>query len=495
MLRDKEVKIQMQFLEQAAGYLNILETALLEVKINGQIALETINDGLRATHSIKGGASMLGFRILGDLAHRLEDGLQILKSQNQCLEIDADLQSLLLSGVDWLRQIVKMYSKGYAVDEQWLATFCYPLFEELQERLRKPSMGTSVNIFSTEHRLRDIIPLLFQTEIEECLQRLESLIENCNPFVLRQEVATMATELGDLGEMLQLKAFTQLCKSIVEQIEKTFAVEEIARLALKVWRRFQTLILTNQINTLPTKITSDLHISSAQQPQSSIQFKTRPLSDIVEHFSRALHDLCVEYGKNVQLRIEGANIQIEHNLLEALNQPLTHLIRNAFDHGIEDPATRRACGKPEQGLIEIKVTQQSHHIMITVRDDGRGISLDKIRTHAVILGLEPALLAEATDEELLSLIFEPGFSTANQVTMLSGRGVGMDVVRHHLTKVRGDIKVDTVLGAGTTFTLCVPHQLNYELFSTACKFTTAPITTIAGAPNPVSSTCSTIVPN
>jgi chemosensory pili system protein ChpA (sensor histidine kinase/response regulator) len=136
------------------------------------------------------------------------------------------------------------------------------------------------------------------------------------------------------------------------------------------------------------------------------------------------------------------------------------MLRNAFDHGIEDPATRQACGKPEQGLIEIKATHQGNRTIITLKDDGRGIALDKIRARAIAMGLEPTLIAQATNEELLSLIFEPGFTTSDQVTALSGRGVGMDVVRSNLKQVRGEVKVDTVAGKGTTYTLSVPFTLS-----------------------------------
>ncbi|MGH2416471.1 MAG: ATP-binding protein, partial [Microcystaceae cyanobacterium] len=183
--------------------------------------------------------------------------------------------------------------------------------------------------------------------------------------------------------------------------------------------------------------------TSKQLQRKLTQVRMRPLSDIIDRFPRALRDLCVEYGKNVQLKIEGAAILVERNILEALNEPLMHMLRNAFDHGIEDPATRRASGKSEQGLIEIKATHQDNRTILTLRDDGRGIPLDKIRARAIAMGLEPTLIAQATDEELLSLIFEPGFSTSDQVTALSGRGVGMDVVRSNLKQVRGDVKVHT----------------------------------------------------
>ena len=137
-----------------------------------------------------------------------------------------------------------------------------------------------------------------------------------------------------------------------------------------------------------------------------------------------------------------------------------HILRNAFDHGIEPPEERQASGKAEQGTITITAQQRSSRTVITVRDDGRGIPLEKIRSRAREMGLDESLLATASEADLLSLIFEPGFSTASQVTTLSGRGVGMDVVRTNLEDIRGDIRVATQAGQGSTFTISVPCTLS-----------------------------------
>ncbi len=785
MSKDKELEIQMQFLEEATDYLNTLEEVLLKIDTTNRIELDKINAALRAAHSIKGGAGMMGFRAMSDLAHRLEDSFKVLKTQKNSLLIDTELQTLLLSAVDWLRQIVELLSEGNVVEDDWLATFCYPVFEELHERLGDPTPEDISTILSAEEG-QDIIPLLFETEVEGCLQRLESVLADSQQPCLREEVAIMAAELGGLGEMLQLSAFTQLCESVTHHVEAAFSdaeVEQIAQLALEGWRQSQALVLTNQLDRLPTEIevgetaiaevsyaqidllsteeaiaqflatdevetynletqeaiaqflatnevethdletqealaqffatnevethdletqealaqffatnevethnleteeaetnvlqseyteeawldheiiaanfesldedlidddsstidvpepsvvvsreihttdykfverkaepigvgkerdtqentvrvpskqleqindlfgeliiqrnglnlqmerlrklvrnlsqrvqvldrenqqlrtaydkinthsgvgsgssslrfpsngnsdnfafddsddspgienafdalemdryndlsllsqevmetivqvqevTTDIQLSvddtdqfarklnkTSKQLQTKLtQIRMRPLSELIDRFPRALRDMSVEYGKNVQLKIEGGNTLIERSILEALNDPLMHLLRNAFDHGIEDPSTRRAAGKPEQGLIEIKATHRSNRTIITMRDDGRGICLEKIRNRAKGMGLDATLLAQASDEELLSLIFEPGFSTSDQVTALSGRGVGMDVVRSNLKQVRGDVKVDTVPGLGTTFTLSVPFTLS-----------------------------------
>ncbi|WP_414564249.1 MULTISPECIES: response regulator [unclassified Anabaena] len=674
MSKDKELEIQMQFLEEATDYLNTLEAVLLEINTIHRIDLDRINAALRAAHSIKGGAGMMGFRALSDLAHRLEDSFKVLKTRKNSLEIDTDLQTLLLSGVDWLRQIVDLLSQGNVIEDQWLTTFCYPVFDELRHRLGEPTPEDASSMLSPEDG-QDITPLLFETEVEGCLQRLEAVIADSAQPCLQEEVAIMAAELGGLGEMLQLPAFTSLCESIAHHISNTTSdrVSEIAQIALQAWRRSQALVLTNQRDNLPTKIeltevvttpaiynqhskaeaiaeflatesfledapitnvdipeeslvlapeitttdytfiehtdelnnvskdweipdntvrvpskqleqindlfgelivqrnglnsqleklrklvrnlnqrvqilerenhelrtiydkiamplvktsgvrsptvgrspslteidiehisefdtleldrynglnlrsqevmetivqvqevTTDIQLSvddtdqiarklnkTSKQLQTKLtHIRMRPISDLVERFPRALRDLNVEYGKNVQLKVEGGNTLIERSILEALNEPMMHLLRNAFDHGIEDAATRRTLNKPEQGLIEITATHRSNRTILTMRDDGRGISLEKIRSRAAAMGLDTTLVASASDEELLSLIFEPGFTTSDQVTALSGRGVGMDVVRNNLKSVRGDITVDTELGVGTTFTLSVPFTLS-----------------------------------
>jgi chemosensory pili system protein ChpA (sensor histidine kinase/response regulator) len=611
----------------------------------------------------------------------------------------------LLSGVDWLRQIVQRHAETDIIDESWLRTFCYPVFEQLRDRLGDPTPEDASSILSDEDG-QDIIPLLFETEVAGCLERLEALLNSNQQASLKEELTVMAAELAGLGEMLGLEAFFKLCESVTHHLEiaDNDHVIVIAKAALETWQRSQAMVLTNQIQNLPSElqfnitsdaavqkpiqqplqqpeiaaqtwvdeevlstdfealeaafaaeiaipgfddltspafaaielpettqtperdyqisdrkvelvppnkekereapentvrvpskqleqindlfgelivqrnglnlqlerfrklirnlnqrvqvlerenqrlrtaydkistpgavsfgspststdsffhnlstetntenqdspsfnngfdslemdqynelnllsqevmetivqvqeVTTDLQLSlddtdniarkvnktSKQLQRKLTQVRMRPLSDVVDRFPRALRDLCIEYGKNVQLKISGGNTLIERSILEALNDPLMHLMRNAFDHGIESPSYRREHGKPEQGVIEISATHQGNRTIIQLKDDGRGIALEKIRSRALEMGLDAALLTQASQEELLSLIFEPGFSTSDQVTALSGRGVGMDVVRSNLKQIRGDVTVKTVPTEGTTFTLSVPFTLS-----------------------------------
>ncbi|MEO1672457.1 MAG: hybrid sensor histidine kinase/response regulator, partial [Cyanobacteria bacterium J06631_2] len=193
--------------------------------------------------------------------------------------------------------------------------------------------------------------------------------------------------------------------------------------------------------------------------QTVTRSQMRPFSELVNRFPRLIRDLSAQHNKEVNLVIEGKTTQIDRQAIEYLSDPLTHLLRNAFDHGLEDAATRQAAGKPAVGKITLKATQQGSQTIITITDDGGGINIQKIRDRLSKMGLSTAEVARIPEAEVLDAIFEPGFSTASQVTELSGRGVGMDVVRSNLHEIRGNIQVKTELGRGTVFTITVPLSL------------------------------------
>lgn len=199
-----------------------------------------------------------------------------------------------------------------------------------------------------------------------------------------------------------------------------------------------------------------LRKTSRQVQKSLTQLRMCPLADIFDRFPQALRQMSLQYNKPVELHLEGENILVDRTVLEVLQESLMHIVRNCFDHGIEDLETRRLRGKPNHGTISLLAEQQGSRTIITIRDDGGGIPLAKIRDRACQMEMDEALLAAASTQDLLSLIFEPGFSTASQVTELSGRGIGMDIVRNRLKEIRGEIQVNTKTGVGTVFTLSIP---------------------------------------
>ena len=208
------------------------------------------------------------------------------------------------------------------------------------------------------------------------------------------------------------------------------------------------------------KIQRDFQRTSKLMQKNLTEVTMRPLSDLLQKFPRALRQMEIEYGKQVNFQIKGGSTLLEKTVLEKLNDPLLHLFRNAFDHGIEMPEIRTSQGKSPQGMIEISAAYRGNKTVITIRDDGKGIDLKKIITKVKDMGLDDNDLEKISEKELLDLIFEPGFSTSAQVTDLSGRGVGLDVVKSNIEKIGGEITVNTQLGMGTTFILSVPFTLS-----------------------------------
>ncbi|MDJ0729856.1 MAG: hybrid sensor histidine kinase/response regulator [Crocosphaera sp.] len=185
-----------------------------------------------------------------------------------------------------------------------------------------------------------------------------------------------------------------------------------------------------------------------------------PLGEVLNRFPRVLRDLSKKYNKPVKLKLTGSSVLVDKAALEKLYDPLQHLLRNAFDHGIEPPEIRRKLSKPEQGQIEIRAYHQGNQTFVEIQDDGGGLSLERIAKKAVEAGLVTAeQVAMMTKETLQDLIFEPGFSTATKVSELSGRGVGLDVVREQLRALKGTVSVSSIAGKGTTFTLRLPFTL------------------------------------
>ncbi len=256
---------------------------------------------------------------------------------------------------------------------------------------------------------------------------------------------TQSTANGfDLLEMDQYSELHLVSQEIIESVVQIQEVTSDIELALG-----ETETVSRGLNR------------TAQQLQVGMnQMRMRPLSAITDRFPRLLRELSMAHDKQVELQVRGGGTLIERTIVEALQDPLMHLLRNCFDHGIEDAETRLAQGKSPQGNIEIGASYRGNQVAITIGDDGAGINLEKIRSKVLTMGLTPAEIEASGDKELVNLIFEPGFSTAEKVTNLSGRGVGMDVVRSNLREIQGDITVATSAGQGSTFTLTVPLSLS-----------------------------------
>jgi chemotaxis protein histidine kinase CheA len=197
--------------------------------------------------------------------------------------------------------------------------------------------------------------------------------------------------------------------------------------------------------------------SDAVRQEGVIETRMRPIGSAWARLPRIARELARELGKKIELRMLGAETELDRQVLEMIRDPLTHMVRNSGDHGIEGPAERIAKGKPESGTITIEAFHRGGHIVIEIGDDGRGLDTDKIKRKVLSMGLaSEAELAAMSEPQIQQFILKPGFSTASQVTSVSGRGVGMDVVRANIAKIGGSLEIKSRSGEGSAFTIKIP---------------------------------------
>ena len=311
--------------------------------------------------------------------------------------------------------------------------------EQLQRELKE-----LLNRFS---RFRELVGRLEEFSDQEIIRQsnrqipsLQGIIKPSFSKITEQPESVLDRDF----DPLQLDQYGALNTTLQEVLEETAQIEEsVEDVSLFAQQSDQTLKgQRKQLEQLRDEL---------------IWARLLPLSDILDRFPRILKELSYQYQKPTRLSLEGTGVRVDKSVLEKLYDPLTHLVRNAFDHGIESPQDREEAGKPETGEIAIRAYYQGNQTVIELSDDGRGIDLEKVKTKALATGLlTPDQANQSSPERLYNLLFEPGFSTAEAVSELSGRGVGLDVVRDQLQALKGTIRLRSQLGKGTTFILSLP---------------------------------------
>ncbi|MDZ8183596.1 MAG: hybrid sensor histidine kinase/response regulator [Nostoc sp. ChiSLP02] len=299
-----------------------------------------------------------------------------------------------------------------------------------------------------------------QEIIEQLMQRLakhQTILNELRDLPLQiQNFASQQTpNLAVKFDSLEMDVYTEFQMTLHEAIEETLQLQETTE---------SLDLLVNQA----TQISGNKENLTLNIIDNLVEARMLPLGNILNRFPHMVNKLGNVYAKLVELKLCGTEVLVDKAIAEKLYDPLLHLVRNAFDHGIEPPHFRREFGKPEQGLIEICAYHQGSQTVIEVRDDGQGLNLDSIRRKAVELGnIESeekarSYASKLTESELLDLIFSPGFSTANQVSEISGRGMGLDIVRTQMQALNGSVSVETSPNQGTKFILKIPFSMTTE---------------------------------
>lgn len=407
----------------------------------------------RSVHTIKGTTGFLGFKRLEKLAHAGENLLGLLRDQK--LVADAAIVTALLQLLDSLRIILKSIeaegSEGLGDDLALVAHL---------EELQAPALHTTANQASS----KSSVPRRAAKA-----RGLKATLATVAPPPLVSPQPADSSPPATCDPVAVAPPAPDSSKSRPQSAGS--ASESTLRVDIALLNRMMNLVgelvLTrNQVLQATaadpgmTMLSRRLDMVTADLRESVMKARMQPVSNVFSKLPRMVRDLSQSLGRRVNLRLEGQETELDKSLLEAIKDPLTHAVRNALDHGIEPPNVREAAGKNPVGSLILRAAQEGSHVVIEVSDDGAGISVDKVRAKAIDSGLiTPGRAAELPDRELLQLIFLPGFSTAARVTNISGRGVGMDVVRTNVEKIGGKVEIDSRVARGTTLRLRIPLTL------------------------------------
>lgn len=405
---DRE-KIVASFLAESEEGLDRTEQHLIAAETDPS-NLELLDEMFRVAHTIKGNASALDFPELAGFAHVMEDLLEALR--NQELTISREVISLLLQVVDALRALVPAAAEGH--------DRLNPAQLELKKAMANHAAGHLVAKPSTDVSSQESSP---------------NAVPGAVPRGSRNR--TLRVDIEKLDQMLNLTGEIAIAQGRLRRMLEEVKTEA-GRKLLEVQRGVDVLQKTLQEQVMGVRMVS--------------------VGPLFQQFARSVRDLSQSHNKLARLEVVGVDVEVDTRVLEHLKDPLLHMIRNAVDHGIESPKVRHARGKNTCGSLKLTAFHKAGSILIQLSDDGAGFNKQRILAKARALNM----LTEGdkiTDQELFNLVFKAGFSTAEEVTDLSGRGVGMDVVRRNIELLRGNIEIQSTEGEGTTITIRLPLTL------------------------------------
>ncbi len=456
---------------------------------------DCLNNVFRAVHTIKGTSSFMGLEKISNFTHELENALNLMREKK--LLIDEQVMDIILESIDLIKLLIQDVENGFDSNIN---------IEESKAKIEKlikasqvdkkadiePTDDSLVNNKtgnSNENNTSIDNPLDAKTEgeddkykdkkigeilVEEGIIKKEELVE----ALAKQD------ELTKLGEILisegkisreKLDELLKKQKKADVKAETTMRVDvkrldklmnDVGELVLarnrliQISKYLENFIENDVITKKLTEITNNFDLLTTDIHTSLMKVRMMPIGRLFGRFPRLVRDLAKNTGKKIELITNGEDTELDKSIAEELNDPLLHLIRNAVDHGIEMPNERKKKGKPETGKIMLNAYQKSNNIIIEVKDDGKGLDDEKILKKAIEKNLISESDAEKKDKSFIyNLIFLPGFSTAQQVSEISGRGVGMDVVKSNISKLRGSIDVYSSIDQGTTILLKIPVTL------------------------------------
>ena len=502
---DDMKEIMEDFLIEAFELIEQIDHDLVELESNPE-DLELLNRIFRVAHTVKGSSSFLNFDVLTELTHHMEDVLN--KARKGELKITPDIMDVVLESVDMMKGLLESIrdngsDSAAGID---IKNICVRLTQISEgeapsaaaeapaapspEPVKEPEPVTPAEEAAPEVSDAELSKLS-DSEVEAEIERLlkvrkaEDQARRASKGIAPkspEEIAPAASAAPAPAAKPAPSRERDADKKVpAASSSSAVAQEQTIRVEVKRLDHLMNLIgeLVLGKNRL-LKIYDDVEeryegekfleelnqvVSSLSLVTTDIQLavmKTRmlPIAKVFNKFPRMIRDLSRDLGKQIDLEISGEETELDKSIVEEIGDPLVHIIRNSCDHGIEDPETRKAMGKPEKGLVQLKAYNEGNHIVVEIVDDGKGLDADMLKAKSIEKGIITEREADAMSEkEAFGLIFKPGFSTAAKVTNVSGRGVGMDVVKTNIEKLNGIIDIESEVGKGTVMKLKIPLTL------------------------------------
>ena len=436
-----------EFVTETNESLDVVDVELVRFEQDPSNAT-IINNVFRLVHTIKGTCGFLGLPRLEALAHAAE---ALMGRFRDGVPATTDAVTLILASIDRIKQIL----------------------ESLENEQREPDGADDDLISGLTHMAASLDPKKQQaappqqtvgTLIEQVLERpllpgedsLDDLERAFRATPVDAPVGRVKPVLADNARDDAERNGNQSIRVSVDTLEKLMTmVSELVltrNQLLEIGRRHEESEFKTPLQRL-SNVTAELQ-------EGVMKTRMQPIGNAWQKLPRIVRDLSQELGKHIDLEMQGAETELDRQVLDLIKDPLTHMLRNSADHGLETPEERRAAGKPERGRIRLSAWHEGGFIVIQIADDGRGLNTERIKAKAVAQGLatEPEL-EKLTEQQIHKFIFTPGFSTAVEITNISGRGVGMDVVRSNIDQIGGTIDVRSVPGVGVSFTVKIPLTL------------------------------------
>ena len=449
-----------EFLTETNESLDVVDVELVRFEQDPNNA-KILDNIFRLVHTIKGTCGFLGLPRLEALAHAAET---LMGKFRDGMPVTGDAVTLILSTIDRIKQILEELE----AQQQEPAGQDRDLIDELERMVieapaAKPHVAAAPQPQADD---TDAAGSLVYQILERPLRPGEVSLDDLEkafrdtvveaPPPVRKPAAKPERAVAPEEEKHESKVSNQSIRVNVETLEHLMTM--VSELVLT---RNQLLEIVRRHEDSEFKVPLQrLSNVTAELQEGVMKTRMQPIGNAWQKLPRIVRDLATELNKHIELEMHGAETELDRQVLDLIKDPLTHMVRNSADHGLENPAERRALGKPEKGTIRLSAYHEGGHIIIEIADDGRGLNTAKIKSKAISNGLIGEAQAEKlTDAQIHKYIFAAGFSTAAKVTSVSGRGVGMDVVRNNIDQIGGTVEVNSVLGEGSSFVIKIPLTL------------------------------------